>query len=306
MTTLAIQQIEGFKILYNSIIGFIPGGHISVELAQYRGRIQQERLNKFSVFLKEGFEKTTGKQFDPENLKTEDFTDSFETIIRKVVQTKSEEKLKRYRNVLLRQMLERGEHEMFSKFVALIDEVSDIEILILSAIMTFSKPDNFIEIIRQLENPLGDTDYHAIPRSVKQEDIVIPNSITFSRDELKFYILDLKSKGLVDSVYPLRQITYGPQRQNTPFKDENFSLSIIGKRFVKFIDEYGKDELKIEPMEYTYCIEDGQFSYEFSYPDKKCHHKVGDVFIDEYDNDVKVFEINHEEGYIVCGGSVSD
>jgi hypothetical protein len=58
-------------------------------------------------------------------------------------------------------------------------------------------------------------------------------------------------------------------------------------------------------MEYLYHVEDGQFSYDFSYPGKKCRHKVGDVFLDENEAEVKVVEINHEEGYVLCSGSVS-
>jgi hypothetical protein len=57
-------------------------------------------------------------------------------------------------------------------------------------------------------------------------------------------------------------------------------------------------------MEYTYIVQAGQFSHEFSYPDKNCKHKVGDVFPDDFENELTVMEIDHNNGYVFCSGAV--
>jgi hypothetical protein len=57
-------------------------------------------------------------------------------------------------------------------------------------------------------------------------------------------------------------------------------------------------------MEYTYIVQAGQFSHEFQYPDKECHHKVGDIFPDEHENELTVMEIDKENGHVICSGAL--
>jgi hypothetical protein len=224
--------------LYHSILGFIPGGHISQELAEYKGRIQQERLNRFTELLKEQFEKITNKQLDPENLKSEDFVDTFEIIIRKVVQTKSQEKIRRYSNILLKQMFQKNEAELFSKYVSIVDETTDTQILILMTLQRIDLPLSEYNIIEELAkqsctiNKAGDI----MAIILDKKDIPISKNAVVSRSELTFHLFDLRKQGLIE--VPTSDVIHDDiinENQNI----EEYRLSLIGQSFLNFISEYG-------------------------------------------------------------------
>lgn len=59
-------------------------------------------------------------------------------------------------------------------------------------------------------------------------------------------------------------------------------------------------------MKYTYIVQAGQFSHEFQYPDKGCHHKLGDVFEDDNDSEQTVVEIDTENGFVICSGTINE
>ncbi|RYE13945.1 MAG: hypothetical protein EOP45_20415 [Sphingobacteriaceae bacterium] len=117
-----------------SMFGAIPvvGGALNEVIFDIRGRVKQERLNRFIELLSEFF--TNRPDFDAENLKSEDFGDLFEEVLRKVVQTKSSAKHKRYRDVLVNGI----ETSVFdidnsSRFLDLISSLEEVEVIILSS-----------------------------------------------------------------------------------------------------------------------------------------------------------------------------
>jgi hypothetical protein len=223
------------NFVFKSILGFIPGGHIVDELASFRSSVQQERLNKFSEYLRNGFEDITGKVFEPESLKSIQFIDAFESIMKKVASTSSEEKLKRYRNVLLKVMYQKTESEMFFKYLGLIDEISETQILILRALSANASLSES-DIMRYLSNPEKWHDY--LLNLLEKNEFTLYNGQTISTSEVTFFIYELKSKGIISLVpEPPRQVQYGA----TPAQPkEIYKTSPIGKEFLDFIREYGK------------------------------------------------------------------
>lgn len=233
------ERSQAFNLLYKGILGFVPGNHILDEILEFRGNVQRERLSKFSEFLKNGFEDCTGKSFEPENLKSENFIDAFEVIIRKVASTSSVEKLKRYRNVLLRIMFEKNESEIFFKYVNLIEEVSETQILILSGL---SINDSFTENTIQmfLVNPemFNDKKNSSFPDIFYVEGgFEMFNGQVILNSELTFFIYDLKSKGIINVTRNPLSKSFNNFREG----DERYELSPIGKGFIDFIAEYGKE-----------------------------------------------------------------
>lgn len=230
------QKETATSLFIKSILGFIPGGHIIDELADFRANVQQDRLNKFSEYLKNGFEDITGKIFEPENLKSIQFIDAFESIMKKVVSTSSEEKLKRYRNVLLRVMYEKTESEMFFKYLGLIDEISETQILILSA-LSINGQLNESDIMRYLSNPEKRHDY--LLNLLEKNEFTLFTGQTISTSEVTFFIHELKSKGIISIVQePPRQIQHGTVPSEPK---EIYKLSPIGKGFINFIEVYGSN-----------------------------------------------------------------
>lgn len=232
------EKSQAISLIYKGILGFVPGGHILDEMLEFRANVQRERLSKFSEFLKNGFEDYSGKSFEPENLKSENFIDAFEVIIRKVASTSSEEKLKRYRNVLLRIMFEKNESEIFFKYVNLIDEVSETQILILSGLYTNEYfTENTIKMFFVNPEMYNDKTNSLLPDIFEVEaGFKIFNGQTMLDSELSFFIHDLKAKGIIN-------VTHNPLSKsytNLKYGDERYELSQIGKGFIEFISEYGK------------------------------------------------------------------
>lgn len=231
------QKIQVVELIYKSIIGFIPGNHIINEVLEFRTKVQQSRLNKFSDYLKSGFENITGKSLDPENLKSECFIDVFETILKKVATTSNEEKIKRYRNVLLRTMYEKDNSEISFKYIDLIESLTDSQILILSGLYTHETFTN-ITIQYYIGNPnlYNSTEQMFIPEA-DDTSFMTANGYKFLFSELEFFLIDLSSKGLITKIkHPATK-----SMLNVPFDNERYNITLIGKGFVEFIKDYGKE-----------------------------------------------------------------
>jgi hypothetical protein len=157
--------------------------------------------------------------------------------MRKVVQTKSEEKLNRYKNVLIRKMFEKDDSEMFAKYLSLLDEVNDTQILILTSFNSMS-PFKISEIVGHLENPNGGLNH--LVNIIEKNDIKLSDGTFLGWNELKFFLYDLKSKGIIDA-FDNRELQHGSQNITyASSANETFRLSIIGEGFLEFIKEYGE------------------------------------------------------------------
>lgn len=99
------QVTEAAISMAKSAFSAIPfaGGALNEIVFDYRSRLKQNRLNSFVELLSAFF--TVHPDIDPEQLKTEEFSDLFESVIRRVLQTKSKEKHLRFRDILTRQIL---------------------------------------------------------------------------------------------------------------------------------------------------------------------------------------------------------
>lgn len=74
--------------LTKALFSNIPyvGQILSEVFFEYRGRIKQERLNKFTVLLSDYFSQNC--DFNIKNIQSEDFGDLLESVIKRVIQTK--------------------------------------------------------------------------------------------------------------------------------------------------------------------------------------------------------------------------
>jgi len=116
-----------------ALFGVIPfGGTALNELFfEYNGQIKQKRLNRFVEILAENF--TEGSKISIENIKTEDFNDLFEAVLRRVVQTKSETKLLRFKDILIKELNNPSdEPELIDVYLDLISSLSEQELIVLS------------------------------------------------------------------------------------------------------------------------------------------------------------------------------
>lgn len=123
---------EEVTSLLKSFFGGIPyvGQTLNEAFFDYNTRVKQNRLNKFTELLHSFFGENP--DINLETLKTEEFQYVFDNVIKRVVQTRSKEKLKRFRNILINHITKTSlEIDNTETYLTLISELSEIELTIL-------------------------------------------------------------------------------------------------------------------------------------------------------------------------------
>ena len=128
------QKVDGKEIgisLLKSVFSNIPyaGQILSEVFFEYRGRRKQNRLNKFTELLSEYF--SSNAEINLENLKSEDFSDLLEAVLKRVVDTKSEEKLRRFKDILINSISQNIDYDNSERYLDLVKNLSEVEIEIL-------------------------------------------------------------------------------------------------------------------------------------------------------------------------------
>lgn len=138
-------------------ISGVPGiGQALNEILDYRNKIKQNRLNQFTELLENFFSNHHG--IGLENFQTEEFGDLFESVIRRVVQTKSRDKLNMFKNILVSQIINPQRNIDYSEtFLDLIASLSILEMKILYEHGEFEKY-FYVE----------QTDYNKLEQSLEQ------------------------------------------------------------------------------------------------------------------------------------------
>lgn len=145
------EKTELLNSVAKTIFSVIPyAGTALTELVfDYNGRIRQNRLNKFVEILSTEF--TNNNEIEIENIKTENFNDLFEAVIKRVYTTKSELKLNRFKDILIRGLKEFDNNfEFVDVYLDLITDLSEDELMILFEHRHFGKKYN-IEVLRKKE-----------------------------------------------------------------------------------------------------------------------------------------------------------
>jgi len=151
------QVNEALISLTKSAFSAVPfaGGMLNEIAFDYRSRLKQNRLNHFIQLLSEFF--TSQSDFDVDSLKTEEFSDLFESVVRRVLQTKSKEKHARFRDVLAEQAFHpNAEIDSAELYLDLIGSLDELAIRILCAHRVFLRAYDEIDpkrkkILDQLE-----------------------------------------------------------------------------------------------------------------------------------------------------------
>jgi len=179
-----------------SIFGEIPivGSGIN-ELINFRANLKQNRLNNFVEILAKYF--TENKDVNLENIKTEDFSDLFEAVLIRVVQTKSEKKLSRFKDILVKELANPTEQtELIDLYLDLITSLSEEELVILYHHKNFDKTfDQAKEKLDKLKERLI-----KINENKKRETIIIDKSIyedDFNKVTSQINEIQEKNKSLI-------------------------------------------------------------------------------------------------------------
>ncbi|MDR6158869.1 hypothetical protein QF023_002385 [Chryseobacterium sp. SLBN-27] len=233
------SQVTGLKILIQSI-PYI-GTPLNEILFEHRGRIKQDRLNKFLQNLKDYFDSVREVSINESYINSEEFGDIFESIIEKVTATQSEEKVKRFKQILLKQIEIPEKREYIESFLDIVSKITDKQFEILIKQNDYTK--EYINLLEKIEridisedNPNGFA-YH-INSHERQElinksenlfqEFQLSTNYGLEKNEYLFLIQDLISKSLLYDA--------GVGR----FDVKPFEIVLItdyGSSFVKYISE---------------------------------------------------------------------
>ncbi|MES2557210.1 MAG: hypothetical protein V4604_13725 [Bacteroidota bacterium] len=178
-------------VLQKMVLGFMPGGHLIEGFLNFRSGLKQNRLISFFDSFKKVLDENVGRELKAEDFNNGDFIDVMDSIASKIQTTKSEYKLERFRNILLKQIIEASlETELILKFIQAVDELSTIQLLMLVAIDSGSRPTTLREVHVRLEE-VGVNFLNASEESSEGE-------MSINSSDFIFYIRELINKGFVD------------------------------------------------------------------------------------------------------------
>jgi|GEM_PF-736537 len=257
---------SGAKILF----GLIPyGGQLLSEIFfDYRSRVKQDRLNNFIESLVQYLKSSGGSGVPREVQQSEDFGDLFESIVKRVIQTNSTEKVTRFRNVVGNYIAEPVKLDHRDSFLDLIEWLNESQIRILKChaqitenirsllerrdgmqeemsrlndkleheveLLNNRKPNKYYEHTRIILNIGGQL--KEIEKAIKKDDdIRKADYYGLESGDYLFLVQDLYSKGLL--------VDLGVGKFDAkPF--ETMAVTTFGLRFLKFINEDKEDAIE--------------------------------------------------------------
>jgi len=206
----------------NVIFSSIPvcGTILNEVLFEYRSRVKQERLNRFAEELERYLRSMRSCEVDQKYLKSEEFGDIFESILRRVVNTASEEKVHRFKKILLNEMTHTYTSDFKETFLDIVSRINEDQILILKH---FWKAKDDCESEGNSEQ--GVVDDEGAEASLKCK----ASLLGFDEAMYLFYVQDLVSKSLLcDEIIAL----FGGETK--PYT--NLRITPFGEEFLKFIE----------------------------------------------------------------------
>lgn len=251
--------------LTKGAIGAIPfiGTALNEVIFVSRGRIKQARINKFIKMLQDFMGNVTVEEINFEHLKSEEFSDIFESILKRIVYTRSEEKMKRFRKVLVSEMQNPSNTDSTEIFLDIISKLDEVQIRILKDIKIATKNcgglhEKIFKLQNEIEKHKKRLFKELAPQKkgyanhVEKEQNNISEKTLIVNDNLKilvdnqqyynsnvyglelsqysFFVQDLISKALLQE----RLI---PRNGKEPPVSKLIEITIYGIEFLKYIEE---------------------------------------------------------------------
>tara|TARA_R110002072_G_scaffold7473_10_gene40187 strand:- start:2863 stop:3660 length:798 start_codon:yes stop_codon:yes gene_type:complete len=247
------------------LFGIIPyiGDALDEVVFEHRSRIKQNRINQFVESFKEFYKSLNIKQVKIDDIKSEEFGDVFEAILRSVANNRSKHKIEHFKNILANQIQHANYTDFTETYLDIVSKLNEVQISILKSHNEIKTPieeltkkeEQLTETIKKLKKikeglidkakikrlnkneSIAEKEYEIakselerkkIQDSIKDKD-VIRNSEFYSlkQGDYIFYIQDLVSKSLlVDE--GIGKHDYKPYRLMT--------ISEFGKKFLEFLE----------------------------------------------------------------------
>jgi hypothetical protein len=217
----------------SSIAAAFPylGGVLNEALFEVRGRIAQDRINQFvENFL--AHLNDLGVTLDEEIISSEDFNDIYAAIIKRVVDTKNEYKLKTFRDILTSTLTTTYQSDFNETFLDLVTRLDFMEMEILKMFEHTGRSGS-MDIIE------GDDSSISILTSASYKDKIIQKikaesthlSTIESHGKYEFYICDLISKALIIDTKTTGNTYKNMEKEGLT----HLYITDFGREFLRFI-----------------------------------------------------------------------
>jgi hypothetical protein len=205
MEKIIIQEV-GVSVIKGAV-GAIPfvGTALNECIFDCRGRVKQDRVNRFIEELTIYMTSVSENQINFDYIKSEEFGDVVESIMKRIVYNKSEEKMHRFKKILVKEMMAPSFSDYSETFLDIISNINEKQIEIL---------DNY----RKIENGeltsdenLADRNVLDANKEINSDAYLSHNYYNLDKSTYNFYVQDLISKSLLidDSMnrYSTRPLT---------------------------------------------------------------------------------------------------
>jgi len=213
--------ISAKNVIFSNIPFF--GTILDEVLFEYRSRVKQERLNRFVEEFERYVRSMRSCEVDQKYLKSEEFGDIFESILRRVVNTASEEKVHRYKKILLNEIKHIYESDFKETFLDIAFRINDDQILILNHFREVKGPEPENNPERGVIDGRDARDEGARASLNRERDL-----LGFNESKYLFYVQDLVSKSLLFDEYVG---VFGGAKPYT-----NLGITPFGEEFLGFIE----------------------------------------------------------------------
>jgi len=209
-----------------ALVSRVPGGVglLADAFIRYRNLIKQERVCDLLEELKKDIESTDPHEFDQEYLRSEEFSDILESILWRVVNTASEEKVHRFKMILLNEMKHTYESDFKETFLDIAFRINEDQILILDHFREIRNSESESSSERgiiQSEDAGGEGARASLNR---ERDL-----LGFDESKYLFYVQDLVSKSLL---YDENILLF--DGGGKPYT--NLKITPFGEEFLRFIE----------------------------------------------------------------------
>ncbi len=241
------QNIEDFfNEIQAYLVGKLPVGSEINLLLNARSNIRRNRIISFFQSFRDEMQRVNGRPLDADTITSEEFIDVMEAIIIKVQATQSSYKIERFRNILLKQAVEPIEYQLALKYIQLIDELTDVQMIMLGSFTRFNSVRDHRDFGRLIwskyKTPDGVEKFDYQDFSIQQNELTI--SINYK--ELFFYMTDLKKKGLIENknedklTIPNMKFKGWPTGSNDKIpvqreKNDRYELTTFAEHILEFV-----------------------------------------------------------------------
>lgn len=225
MDNIKIQDLKQYgESIVKSVMGAVPivGGLLNEVFFDLWSRIKQERINIFFEELTIYVNSSPQTKFDFKYIKSENFTDLFLSVLKRVLTTSSIEKISRFKIVLFKGLTNSLNLDNSETFLDLVLKITETEIIILNHYRKI-KCNEIIPNDKILDRGEIDGNHINCVSEFRKSSF-----FKLSEQAYKQYVQNLYSKGLL--------IDDGINRFGIkPF--EILEISELGLAFLNFIEE---------------------------------------------------------------------